>query len=102
MSNFGLAWLGSGWNLSNVWPAIQCQEDMICSKTATYSLPSMVTSLIGPIWRKWNGPAVVSLVCWLQTTLVLAWLCVKSAKCLASDTVAKRTWHVQKQPHIAS
>jgi hypothetical protein len=30
----------------------QCHTDMACPKSATQSLPSIVTSLIGPIWRK--------------------------------------------------
>jgi hypothetical protein len=30
----------------------QCQEGMTCPKSATHSLHSMITSLIGPIWRK--------------------------------------------------
>ena len=30
----------------------QCQEGMACPKSATHSLHNMVTSLIGPTWRK--------------------------------------------------
>ena len=30
----------------------QCQEGMVCPKSAPHSLHNMVTSLIGPIWRK--------------------------------------------------
>ena len=30
----------------------QCQTDMACPKSATQSLLNIVTSLIGPIWRK--------------------------------------------------
>ena len=30
----------------------QCHMDMACPKSATQSLPSIVTSLIGPMWRK--------------------------------------------------
>jgi hypothetical protein len=38
-------------------------------------------------------------VCWLQTTLVLAWLWLKSAKLLDSSS-ATVTWHVQNHPHV--
>jgi hypothetical protein len=40
------------------------------------------------------------LVCWVQRTLVLAWLSPKSAKLVASNS-AKKAWHVQNQPHRA-
>jgi hypothetical protein len=48
---------------------------MACPKSATQSLLKIVTSLSGPIWKKWNGSAVPYAQCfWLQTTLVFAWL----------------------------
>jgi hypothetical protein len=34
---------------------------------------------------KWSSSGFHDLLCWLQTTLVLAWLWHKSAKPLASD-----------------
>jgi hypothetical protein len=39
-------------------------------------------------------------MCWVQRTLVLAWLSPKSAKLLASNC-AERAWHVQNQPNRA-
>jgi hypothetical protein len=30
----------------------QCHEGMVCPKSATQSIHNIVTSLIGPIWRK--------------------------------------------------
>jgi hypothetical protein len=64
-----LAWL---WLYSSqTFGQRQFQEGMVCPKSASHSLQNMVTSLIAPIWRKWNPPAVVCCVCWLQTTLVL-------------------------------
>jgi hypothetical protein len=81
----------------------QCQEGTTGPKSDTQSIHNMVTSLIGPTSRKWNGPAVVSLVCWLQTLSVLAWLWLKSANklmVLSSDS-AKRAWQVQNQTHRA-
>ena len=77
-NNLGFAWL---WlESAKLFGQRQCQGDMACPKSATQSLLNIVTSLIGPIWSKWNGSAVPCLVCWLQTTLVLARLWLESAK----------------------
>jgi nitrous oxide reductase accessory protein NosL len=48
--------LGFGFSLalaeiSQTFGEQQCLADMACPKSATQSLPSIVTSLIGPIWR---------------------------------------------------
>jgi hypothetical protein len=45
---FGLALA----DLPNFGPAYQCHTDMACPKSDPQSLPNIVTSLIGPIWRK--------------------------------------------------
>jgi hypothetical protein len=98
---FGLALAEICQTFGQLWPATKPSiKDMTCPKSALWSLHSMVTSLTGSIWRKWNGPAVVSLVYWFHTSLVLAWLWLKYAKLLASKSI-KRTWHVQNQPYGA-
>jgi hypothetical protein len=49
-NNLGFAWL---WPESaNHFDQQQCQGDMACPKSARQSLLHIVTSLIGPIWRK--------------------------------------------------
>jgi hypothetical protein len=49
MSKISHAWLKSA---KLPFGQQQCQEDMACPKSAIQSLDNMVTSLIGPIWRK--------------------------------------------------
>jgi hypothetical protein len=100
--------LGFGWALAEICQTFdfgkqQCHRGMSRPKSATQSLLDIATSLIGlgPIQRKRNGSAVPCLVCWLQKTLVLAGLWLKSAKPLASSN-ANEACHVQNQPHRAS
>jgi hypothetical protein len=45
-----------------------------------------------------NGSTVSCLVFWPQTTVILGWLWVKSAKLMASGS-ARATWHVKNQIH---
>jgi hypothetical protein len=49
--------LGFGLNLAEIYQSQpfgqqQCHRDMVCPKSVAQSLPNMVPSLIGPIWRK--------------------------------------------------
>jgi hypothetical protein len=92
---FGFA-LAENSNLPNLFfGQRQCQEGMACPISATHSLHSMVTSLIGPIYggNEMVQQHLFSLVCWLQTSLVLALLWLKSQICptyfLASDSMPR-------------
>ena len=73
-----LAWLWLN-KSAKLWPAIVPRpREHACPKSARHSLHNIGRSLIGPIWRLSNGPAVRS-GC-KQPWLILAWLWLKSAK----------------------
>jgi hypothetical protein len=50
-----------------------CQEGMACPKSATHSIHSMVTSLIGPIWRgmKWSSSGIYAGMEWLNQVITM-------------------------------
>jgi hypothetical protein len=54
----------------------QPNSDLVWQRWTTRSLFHHKSSLMGHIWRTWNGPEATDEVLWLQTMLVLAqiWL----------------------------